>query len=297
MDRIQTLQIYARVVESGSFSKAAEQLDVHVSVVSKAVKYLENQLGSRLLNRTTRKIALTAEGEQFYEKCVSLLAELENTFNDLSGSAQQAQGKLRVDMSPAVMPFIVRRLPEFQRQYPDIQLVLTASDRISDLIDDGLDCALRLGKLDDAGYIAKRLADVQMVLCAAPSYLAERGTPTGLDDLQQHSAVNFFSGKHRKILPWQFTQNGKPRSIKMPSEILVNDSSLLLNSLIAGLGIGYLPHLLAESPLKTGELTQILPDCTLPSRDLWLVYPQRTFIPKRLAVFMEWVVGVFGEGE
>lgn len=189
------------------------------------------------------------------------------------------------------------KLPEFQRQYPDIQLMLTASDRTSDLIDDGLDCALRLGKLDDAGYIAKRLADVQMVVCAAPNYLAEHGTPSSLDDLQQHSAINYFYGKHRKILPWQFTQKGKPHSLKMPSAILVNDSNLLLNSLLAGLGIGYLPHLLAAPYLKNGELVPLLPDCTLPSRDLWLIYPQRTFIPKRLAVFMEWVVGIFEEGE
>lgn len=277
MDRIQALQIFARTVESGSFTKAADQLNLHISVVSKGIKYLENQLGSRLLNRTTRKIALTAEGEAFYEKCQRLLAELENTFQDLSGSAQQTVGKLHIDLPPSVVAFVMERLPTFHRLYPDIQLVITASDKVQNLIDEGLDCAIRMGELDDAGYIARRLGDLPMVLCATPSYLVEFGTPTTFADLEQHRAIHYFSAKHRKIMPWRFEKEGNYTEIKIPCVMSVNDSNVLLQAVLAGFGISYMPCMLAEPYLANGSL----------------VYPQREFIPKRLQVFIEWVMAEF----
>lgn len=138
MDRIQTLQVFSHVVETGSFSKAADQLNLHVSAVSKAVKYLENQLGSRLLNRTARSLKLTAEGEVFYEKVQFLLTELEETFQDLSSVSQQEKGKLRIELPTAIAPFVIAKLPSFKQQYPDIQLILTVSDNVSNLVDEGL---------------------------------------------------------------------------------------------------------------------------------------------------------------
>lgn len=294
MDRIQALQIFARTVESGSFTKAADQLNLHISVVSKGIKYLETQLGSRLLNRTTRKLALTAEGEVFYEKCQSLLAELENTFHDLSGSAQQAVGKLRIDMPPALVSFILARLPGFQRQYPDIQPVITSSDAIQNLIDEGLDCAIRMGELEDAGYIARKLGTIPMLLCASSVYLERHGTPKNLAELEQdHHSINYFSGKHRKIMPWRFEHKGKAESIKMRCSMLVNDSNVLLQAVLAGFGVSYMPCMLAEPYLENGELVQLLPDYRKPSRPVWLVYPQREFIPKRLEVFIEWLMKAF----
>ncbi|TCT16475.1 LysR family transcriptional regulator [Bibersteinia trehalosi] len=295
MDRIQALQIFARTVESGSFTKAADQLNLHISVVSKGIKYLETQLGSRLLNRTTRKLALTAEGEVFYEKCQTLLAELENTFQDLSGSAQQAVGKLRIDMPPSLVNFVMSRLPEFHRQYPDIQLVVSASDKVQNLIDEGLDCAIRMGELDDAGYIARRLGDLPMVLCAAPRYLSEFGSPKTLDDLEHHRAIHYFSDKHRKIMPWRFEQGGNDVGMKIPCVMSVNDSNVLLQAVLAGFGISYMSCMLADPYLENGSLVKVLPDYHKPSRPVWLVYPQREFIPKRLEVFIEWLLNTFKE--
>lgn len=293
MDRIQALQIFACTVESGSFTKAADQLNLHISVVSKGIKYLETQLGSRLLNRTTRKLALTAEGEVFYEKCQVLLAELENTFQDLSGSAQQAVGKLRIDMPPSLVNFVMSRLPEFHRQYPNIQLIVSASDKVQNLIDEGFDCAIRMGELDDARYIARRLGDLPMVLCAAPRYLSEFGSPKTLDDLEHHRAIHYFSDKQRKIMPWRFEKENNDVSIKIPCIMSVNDSNVLLQAVLAGFGISYMSYLFAEPYLKDGLLLPVLPDYHKPSRPVWVVYPQRTFIPKRLEVFIEWLMEKF----
>lgn len=293
MDKIQALQVFARTVETGSLTKAADQLNLHISVLSKALKYLEKQLGFKLLNRTTRRLSLTAEGEAFYEKAVFLLNELENTFQDLSGVAQQAVGKIRIDIPVAVMPFIVRHLPDFYRRYPDIQLIMTSSDRLVDLVDEGLDCTIRLGNLADSGYVARRLGNISMAVCASPDYLAEYGMPRTIEELQGHRAIYYFSGKDRKILPWTLEYADKTYNIKVPAVMLVSDSHTLLHSLVAGMGIGYLPKLFARPYLDNGQLVEILADSNLPNRPLWLIYTQKEFVPKRLAVFWEWLERIF----
>lgn len=294
MDRIQTLQVFSHVVETGSFSKAADQLNLHVSAVSKAVKYLENQLGSRLLNRTTRSLKLTAEGEVFYEKAQFLLTELEETFQDLSSVSQQEKGKLRIELPTAIAPFVIAKLPSFKQQYPDVQLILTVSDNVSNLVDEGLDCTLRLGELADASYIARRLTDVAMQTCAAPSYLAIHGVPEMLSDLDEHQIVHYVSGSQHKVLPWQFRKkSGETERFKSPKAMQVNDSNALLFSALSGLGIVQIPELMIRSYLEKGELVPVLTVLQSTDRPLWLVYPQRQFIPKRLAVFIEWIVKVF----
>lgn len=292
MDRIQTLQIYATVVETGSFSKTADRLNVHVSVISKAVKYLEGQLATRLLNRTTRKISLTAEGEAFYEKCRFLLGELEGTFSDLSHSAKQAQGKLRVEMPSALMPFLVAKLPEFRRQYPQIQLIITTGDQITNLVDSGLDCSIRMGKLTDANHIARRLADLPLITCASKTYLEQFGEPAVPDELSAHAVVHYFSGKNRKIMPLQFSRNGETVSFKNLSATIVDDSNTLLRSVLAGLGISQLPQPLVQPYLTSGQLVSILPHVDTATNPVYLIYLQREFIPKRLAVFIEWVMAL-----
>ncbi|WGE65685.1 LysR family transcriptional regulator [Actinobacillus equuli] len=293
MDRIQTLQVFTHVVETGSFSKAADQLNLHVSAVSKAVKYLENQLGLRLLNSTTRSLKLTAEGEAFYEKAQFLLAELEETFQDLSGVSQQAKGKLRIEMPTVVAPFVIAKLPDFQRLYPEIQLVITVSDQLSNLVNDGLDCTLRLGELADASYIARRLANVAMQTCASPSYLAQHGTPETLADLAQHHVVHYVSGQQGKIMPWKFLEQSEEiEQFKNTHATQVNDSNALLFTALSGLGIVQMPDLILRPYLERGELVPILTALQTPTRPLWIIYPQRQFIPKRLAVFIEWLMAL-----
>lgn len=293
MDRIQTLQVFTHVVETGSFSKAADQLNLHVSAVSKAVKYLENQLGLRLLNRTTRSLKLTAEGEAFYEKAQFLLAELEETFQDLSGVSQQAKGKLRIEMPTVIAPCVIEKLPEFQRLYPDIQLIITTSDQLSNLVDKGLDCSLRLGELTDASYIARRLANVTMLTCASPSYLAEHGTPKTLTDLDQHRIVHYVSGQQGKIMPLKFlAPSGETEQVKNTHAMQVNDSNALLLTALSGLGIVQMSDLLLRPYLARGELVPILTELQTPTRPLWIIYPQRQFIPKRLAVFIDWITAL-----
>lgn len=285
MDRIQSLQIYVLVVETGSFTKCAEQLNLHVSVVSKAIKYLEHQLGTRLLNRTTRKISLTAEGEAFYEKSQNLLTELENTFHDLSSASRQAEGKLRIDLSTALAPFVIKHLPDFYQKYPQIQLILSVSDQINNLIDEGLDCSLRLGELSDSSYIARPLAPIAMTTCATTDYLKQHGTPTQLADLQRHRAIHYFSGKQRKTMSWHFQQQGENIRLKLPNKTLVNDSNALLHCALAGLGIVQMPTLLVAPYLASGQLSPVLPELAPPTKTAWIIYPQRKHIPMSVSIF------------
>lgn len=196
-------------------------------------------------------------------------------------------------MPPSVVPFIVGKLPEFRRRYPDIQLTITSSDNLVDLVDEGLDCTIRFGQLADSSYVARHLGYLPMAVCASPNYLAEYGTPQNLDDLAQHQAIHYFSGKYRKVLAWKLGKKGKIETVKPLSAMLVNESNLLLQSLLAGLGIGYLPKPFVANYLENGQLTEILTDYQIPSRPLWLIYPQREFVPKRLAVFWEWLSEIF----
>ena len=292
MNKIQALEIFIVIVEAGSFTKAAEQLNLHTSQVSKALKFLETNLGIKLINRTTRKLILTAEGELFYAKAVNLLCEFEKTFNNLSSATKQAEGKIRLDISPAITAFLVAKLPEFQKNYPKIQLVIYSQDKINDLVNEGLDCAIRLGELEDSSYVAKKLANLKMTLACSPKYLENYQVkkPQNLEELKNHLAINYFSTKTHNCLAWEFfNKQGEIELIKLKSAILVNDSNTLLHCLLAGMGISYLPKILIEPYLKRGELVELLTEQKIPNRPLWLIYTQREFIPKRMEVFFNFL--------
>lgn len=293
MDKIQSLQIFVAIVESGSLGKAAEQLNLHLSVVSRSLKNLEIHLGTKLLNRTTRRLSLTAEGEIFYNKCLILLDELEQTFQGLSDSTRLAQGNIRVDIPPVIIPYIITQLPKFQQQYPDISLIISSTDKIIDLIDEGIDCSLRIGHLQDSSYIARYLCDMEMILCASPDYLQRHGTPHHIDDLISHRAIYYFSNKNQKLFKIKLSQNQQIYDVKTPIAMLVNDSNALLQGLLASIGISYVPKLLVEPYLKNGQLQQIMADYEIESRPLWLMYPQRKFVSQRLTLFWDWLIDIF----
>lgn len=293
MDKIQSLQIFVAIVESGSLGKAAEQLNLHLSIVSRSLKNLEIHLGTKLLNRTTRRLSLTAEGEIFYNKCLILLDELEQTFQGLSDSTRLAQGNIRVDIPPVIIPYIIAQLPKFQQQYPDISLIISSTDKIIDLIDEGIDCSLRIGHLQDSSYIARHLCDMEMILCASPDYLQRYGTPHHIDDLISHRAIYYFSNKNQKLFKIKLTKNQHIYDVKTPIAMLVNDSNALLQGLLASIGISYVPKLLVEPYLKNGQLQQIMADYEIESRPLWLMYPQRKFVSQRLTLFWDWLIDIF----
>jgi len=211
MDQLQTMQIYVQVVDSGSFTQAAEVLQLHRPTITKAVQQLERELGVRLLHRTTRKVSVTTEGGEFYQRCRRLLEEVNDTFNSFTSHAVVPTGRLRLDLPVTLAKsVIIPALPDFQKRYPQIELILGATDQPVDLFDDGIDCVVRLGELKDSSLVARRIGAIPMVTCASPEYLERHGMPMNLEDLDQHRAVNFFTGASARWCTGPFASRTPP---------------------------------------------------------------------------------------
>lgn len=298
MDHLQKLQIYVRVVETQSFTHAAETLGLHRPLISKAIKQIEYEIGVRLLNRTTRKVNMTLEGEAFYQKALQLLEDFDAIFNSFQPNLQalNTSGKLRINVPITVAKAIlIPNLADFKQQYPNIELILKSSDSLVDLIDEGVDFAIRLGYLDDSTLIAKSLGQVEMVTCAAPSYLKKYGTPHTLDDLKHHQAVNYFSGKQRKVMNWQFLVNQQVQEYKLHSSILVNDSESFLSAGLHGLGLIQGVRHAMQPYLKNGQLIEVLSTYQNVPKPISLLYTHREHLPARMQVFIAWVENVFAK--
>ncbi|ECI3160753.1 LysR family transcriptional regulator [Salmonella enterica subsp. enterica serovar Poona] len=332
LNMLEAMNIYVNVVEQGSFIRAAEVLELHRPAVTRAVQNLEHDLGVKLLHRTTRQVSMTDEGEEFYQRCLSLLSELDDV-RRLFSRTQPPKGRLRLDVPITLArAVIIPALGDFQNRYPDIEIVLGSSDRKIDLIAERVDCVIRLGELNDSSFVARRLGTVlgssdrkidliaervdcvirlgelndssfvarrlgtaAMVTCAAPSYLAKHGTPHSIDELMtSHRAVNFFSNHSLQIMEWKFTVDGSIASIKVPSSILVDNSEAFLSCGLAGLGIlhGLRPSLAPF--IASGELTEILTDFPPPPKPVSLLYPDRRYLAPKVRVFIDWLCEVFG---
>src|SRR5690606_23577796 len=237
MNLIEAMQMFVAVVEHGSYTKAAEALNVHRPALSKLIQNLEHELGVQLLHRTTRRVNTTPAGDEFYERSLKLLSDLADTLDWLSPT-RPPRGRLRIDMQTVLgHADIIPRLPEFIERYPGLEISLGAYDSLNDLIAGGIDCTVRLGDLDDSSLVAKRIGEVALVTCAAPSYVKKYGLPGSLDDLQAHVAVNFMVEQRRQIMPWRFRANGKTISVKMRSGIVVDSAEALLYCALAGIGM------------------------------------------------------------
>ncbi|NIE64652.1 LysR family transcriptional regulator [Burkholderia sp. Ax-1719] len=293
MDRLQTMQIYVNIVERGSFTQAAEALQLHRPAVTKAVQQLETELGIRLLNRSTRRVSTTAEGEAFYQRCVHLLANVNETFASFAQFAQnrpQPKGRLRIELPVALAKtMVVPALPDFQQRYPQVEIVLGVNDQPADLISEGIDCVLRVGELKDSGLIARQIGVVQMATCASPAYLARHGVPRTLDELQTHKAVNFFTGRNRRVIDWTFRSGGKTVTLKLTSGLLTDNAEAVLASGLAGLGIVQALRPALQPWIDTGHLVEVLPNLAPVPKPVSVVYPNRDHLPGKVRVFIDWI--------
>lgn len=295
MDRLQAMQIYVHIVELGSFTRTAAALQLHRPAVTKAVQQLEHELGTRLLNRSTRRVSATAEGEAFYARCTQLLASVNETFSLFSQQRVSPKGRLRVDIGLAIAKtVIIPALPEFQQRYPQIELVLGASDQPADLISEGIDCAVRVGELKDSSMIARRVGMIPMVTCAAPAYLSRHGLPRSLDDLRTHKAVNFFSGRNRRVMEWMFRPAGKAVAFKLTSGILTDNFEAALSCCLAGIGILQALRPALQPYIDAGQLVEILPGVAPVPKPASVLYPDRAHLPDKTRVFVEWMSELFG---
>lgn len=292
---LELMDIFVQVVELRSFTRAADALQLHRPAVSKSVQQLEDALGVKLLHRTTRSLSVTAEGDEIYQRAKNLLSDV----NDMMASYslnQPPRGQLRIDAPLALMhSILIPHLSEFQALYPQIEMVLTASDRLTDLVTEGVDCVIRLGELADSSFISRRMGDLQMVTCAAPSYLEKYGTPLTLDDLAHHKAVSFFSEHSREIQEWKFVMNGEVISRRPGSSMRVNNSDVLLSCGLSGLGMLHALRTAVEPYIETGRLTEVLSGYATVTKPVSILYPDRRYLPPKVRVFIEWFSELFAK--
>lgn len=295
MDRFDAMQAFARVVETGSFTKAADTLHMSKTTVTQLVQQLEARLRVRLLNRTTRKVNVTADGAVYYERVVRLMADLDDAETSLSAAAALPRGRLRVDVpSPLARMILMPALPEFHARYPDIQLDMGVSDRKVDLIGENVDCVVRGGEITDQSLMARRIGDLQLGVYAAPSYLQRAGTPLHPRELEDshHRIVGYLWARTGKALPYAMQRNGESLNIHGRHILAVDDGNAYLAAGLAGMGVLWLPDYMAREHLARGELVALFEDWQLESMPLYVAFPPNRHISLKLRVFIEWVAGL-----
>ncbi|SFV30858.1 DNA-binding transcriptional regulator, LysR family [Devosia crocina] len=294
MDRFDCMRVFARVLERRSFTAAAEDMKLPRSTVTDAVKQLEARLGVRLLQRTTRTVTPTLDGEAYYRSCLSILAEIEAAESTFLGS--RPKGLLRVDVHGTLARhFVLPHLPEFLRTYPEIELFLSEGDRLVDLVREGIDCVLRVGIPQDSEMIARRIVTLPEVTLASPGYLEAFGTPETLEDLVAHRMIGFRSSATGGVLPLVFAVNGKMRETSLPMALSVSAAESYYAACLHGLGLIQIPRYHAEPALGSGELVEVLPGFKPPSSPVSVLYPRDRQLAPRVRVFIDWLVHIFAD--
>lgn len=299
MDRIDAMQAFARVVEAGSFTKAAETLRLNKTSVTQLIQQLEARLRVKLLNRTTRKVQVTADGAAYYERVVRLLAELDDAETSLSSARTSPRGRIRVDVpSPLARFILIPALPAFHAKYPDIQIDMGVSDRMVDLIGDSVDCVIRGGEITDPSLVARRVGELQIGAYATPEYLQRHGTPEHPKDLEHsdHLVVGFLSTRTGRVPPFSM-QRGEGERITVHGRhvLALDDGNAYLAAGLAGLGILRLPHYMASDHETRGGLVPLFEDWRFDPMPLYLAYPPNRYVSAKLRLFVDWASGVVGQ--
>ncbi len=298
MDRFDAMQAFARVVETGSFTKAAATLHMSKTSVTQLVQQLEARLRVRLLNRTTRKVNVTADGAAYYERVLRVLADVDDAETSLSSASASPRGRLRVDVpSPLARMILIPALPAFHAQYPDIQLDMGVSDRMVDIIGENVDCVVRGGELTDLSLMARHVGDLQLGVYAAPAYLKLAGTPQHPRELEDthHRIVGFLWARTGKPLAHAMRSGDESVKVQGRHALSVDDGNAYLAAGLAGLGILWLPDYMARPHLASGELVPLFKNWKLDPMPLYIAFPPNRHVSAKLRVFIEWVAGVMGK--
>ena len=292
MDRFQEMQVFARVAERGSFTQAAEDLQLPRATVSNLVQRLEARLGVRLLERTTRTVRTTPDGEAYRQRCQRLLADLEEADGLFHHAAPK--GLLRVNLQGTLARrFVVPALPGFLAQHPLLELQIGEDDRLVDLVREGVDCVLRAGQLRDSSLVARRVARLQQVTCASPAYLERFGVPDTLSALAGHQAVNYVSSATGQPLPLEFTVGDEVCTVLLPGTVSVTGADVYAGAALAGLGLVQVPRYRVADELASGRLREVLADVPVPDLPVSVLYPQSRQLSVRVRVFVQWIAELF----
>ncbi|MDH0748811.1 LysR family transcriptional regulator [Pseudomonas sp. GD03842] len=291
MDKLDQYRVFVRVAEMGSFIKAAHALALPRASVSAAVQQLEENVGVRLLNRTTRQVHLTADGAQLLERLRSLLADAETVAQLFHCPQRQVAGQLRVDApSRIARRLIAPALPGLLRRHPQLNLILGSNDRAIDLVREGVDCAIRVGALQDSSLAARPLGAITLINCASKAYLHQHGTPQQPKDLASgHWAIGYASPTTGRELLWEYCSvDGRRQTMPVPSRVVVNDAESYIACCRAGLGMIQVPRFDVKHLLESGELIEVMPEFLAEPMPVSLLYPHRRQRTQRLLAFTEW---------
>ena len=295
MDRWAAMQSFVRVVESGTFVATADRLALSTSSLSRQIAELEQHLGARLLNRTTRRLSLTESGQAFYERAVSLLNDLAEAEAIAGQAAAKPRGTLRLTCSHNMAQRrVAPAIASFVQQHPDVKFDLTVSDRVIDLIDDGFDLAIRVGQVGSDRLVARRLGQTRLIMCAAPAYLQKNGAPETPDDLSTHNTLTYAYASAPRS--WRLVDRaGKVHEVRVGGSLHANSGDALCAAAIAGLGIVCEPDFMVGDALAAGQLEPVLPGFEAMQADIWAVYPCRRHLSLKVRLFVDHIARQFTE--
>jgi LysR family transcriptional regulator for bpeEF and oprC len=295
MDRFQAMQVFTRVVDANSFTRAADHLGLPRTTVTTIIQNLEKMLNVRLLNRTTRRLSLTPDGAAYYDRATRILADVEEAEAAFMDASRRPRGKLRIDVPASIGRLIlIPSLCEFHDRYPDIEMVIGMGDRPVDLVQEAVDAVLRVGELQDSTLVARRVGNFEGITCASPQYLERFGEPQTLEDLARHQAVQYFSSRTGRTIDWDFMVDGSPVHIKMNGKVSVNDADAYMACGLQGFGLIQPPRFMALPYLESGELREILPAWKPKPMQISVVYPHNRHLSPKVRAFTDWVAELFG---
>jgi len=298
IDRIQAMRTFIRIVDTNSFTRAAESLAIPRATCTTIVQNLEALLGTQLLVRTTRRLSLTAEGAEYYERCAQILADIDDMEASLRHATDNLSGRLRVEMPGAVATALVLpALDDFHTRYPNIDLAIGVSNRTVDLVAEAVDCSIQLGELPDSGLAARRLGTIEHVTCASPAYLARHGMPTSLDELENHIAVNCMSSRNGRSVDFDFEVGGSALNVKVNGYIKMTDEQAYLTCGLQGLGLIQPARIAAQPYLDSGQLREVLPQWKPVPMPVSVAYVKNRQMSPRVRAFVDWLAPLFEQAE
>ncbi|MDM9559901.1 MULTISPECIES: LysR family transcriptional regulator [Bordetella] len=296
MDRFVALQLFNRIVELGSFTEAAEMMNIPRATATHAIKQLESRLGARLLDRTTRQVKPTLDGQAFYERSRRVLADLEDAESSISTHVANPHGTLRLDLHGAhATTIILPRIGEFRARYPNINVVLSSGDRLVDLVKEGIDCVVRAGQPRDSSLVVRKLANMPEIICASPDYLARHGTPQHPSDLERHQGIGFFSRGNDYRYPFSVIVDGRRQEFEASGWMSVSDAECYTSAALAGCGLIQVPRFRLEEHLQAGRLVQVLSQWACPDLPVSALYPSHRQLSPRVRVFVDWLCELYAE--
>lgn len=295
MDQLLAIRVFIRIADARSFAKAADSLNIPRSSVSKLLQDLEQHLGAKLVERSTRSFTITQAGEAYREQALNLLSALEEMDITVRQARASPNGRIRVDIGSSLANLVViPALPNFHARYPDLELLLGVNDRPADIIGEGVDCVIRGGALPDTSLIGRHLCNADFVTCATPDYLSSFGTPLHPQDLEQnHRTIRYFFPHSGKTLPLRFSKGTEKYEVNGQPTLNVSESTALTEAVLTGIGIGQIFRFSAHPYIAAGKLLPILGDWTPASHPLQLVYPASRHPSAKLRAFIDWAVELF----